>query len=208
MATTIEVPPGNTNEPVGELDGQIAQMATNVGRKFDLKNLNFKLLLLERWRSMKSWGGFFDTSKMHCPVSALQWSRRLLRNLEHFQSNYMCIVFILVIYCILTSPLLLIVLAACFGAMYYAKLRNNDSPLTIAGRRVSLYHQYLVIGVLSVPLLMLAGAPSLLFWIIGASFFVVGLHATVYAIEILDTVGDDFMIPPTQVIASSPVQDL
>lgn len=40
---------------------------------------------------------------------------------------------VLVLYCLLTSPLLLIVIAASGGAAYIAGIKNNDRKLSIAG---------------------------------------------------------------------------
>ena len=40
---------------------------------------------------------------------------------------------VLVIYCLITSPLLIIVLAASGGAAYIASLKNAERKLSIAG---------------------------------------------------------------------------
>lgn len=84
--------------------------------------------------------------------------------------------------------------------------KNQESPLKIAGFSPSLYQQYIAVAVISIPLYLLAGAPSLVFWVIGASFFVIGVHASIYAIELLDTMDDNFMINTQP--QTSPVQEL
>ena len=53
--------------------------------------------------------------------------------MEYFQSNYVMVFLVLVLYCLLTSPLLLIVIAASGGAAYIAGIKNNDRKLSIAG---------------------------------------------------------------------------
>jgi hypothetical protein len=103
-------------EPMGELDGAINNLA--VSAKYNLTQLSPKQLILSRWRLMKSWGAFIDTNKMVFPIAINQWSRRLIKNLQYFQSNYLCVFIILFIYCILTSPLLLLALSASLGAGY------------------------------------------------------------------------------------------
>ncbi|CAG2168314.1 unnamed protein product, partial [Oppiella nova] len=124
-----------------------------------------------------------DTNKMVFPMAISQWSRRLLKNLQYFQSNYLCVFVILIIYCILTSPLLLLALSASIGAAYILTLKNAERPLKFFGKRLTLGQQYLCVGVVSLPLFYIVGAGSAVFWVLGASLFVVGLHASLYAIE-------------------------
>lgn len=168
-------------EPMGELDGAINNLAMSA--KYNLTQMTPKQFLFARWSSMQSWGSFIDTSKMILPVSIQQWSKRLVHNLKHFQSNYFCVFTILFIYCILTSPLLLLVLAAIFAAGYVLTLKNAERPLKIFGRKLNLGQQYLALAICSLPLLYIVGAGGAVFWVIGASLFVITLHASVYSIE-------------------------
>lgn len=168
-------------EPMGELDGAINSLA--VSAKYNLTQLSPKQLLLSRWQLMKSWGAFIDTNKMVFPTAIQQWSRRLVRNLQYFQSNYLCVFILLFIYCILTSPLLLLALSASLGLGYIVTLKNAEKPIKFFGRRLTLGQQYLAIAIGSLPLFYIVGAGSAVFWVIGASLFVVGLHASIYAIE-------------------------
>ena len=168
-------------EPMGELDGTINNLAMSA--KYNLTQMTPKQFLLARWSTMKSWGSFIDTSKMILPVSIQQWSKRLVFNLKHFQSNYFCVFFILFIYCILTSPLLLLVLAAVFSAGYIITLKNAERPLKLFGRKLNLGQQYLALSICSLPLLYIVGAGGAFFWVIGASLFVISLHASVHSAE-------------------------
>ncbi|KPM10689.1 prenylated Rab acceptor-like protein [Sarcoptes scabiei] len=168
-------------EPLGELDGTINNFAQNA--KYNLANLNLRQLLSNHWSKLQSWGSFIDTSKMVLPVSIQQWSKRLVQNFHHFQSNYLFVFFILCIYCVLTSPLLLLVLAAISAAGYILTLKNAERPLKIMGYKLNLGQQYIALGICSIPFLWIVGAGSAVFWVIGASFFVIVLHASVYAIE-------------------------
>ena len=168
-------------EPMGELDGAINNLAMSA--KYNLTQMTPKQFLSARWSSMQSWGSFIDTSKMLLPTSIQQWSKRLVTNMKHFQSNYFLVFTILFIYCILTSPLLLLVLAAVCAAGYILTLKNAERPLKLFGRRLNLGQQYLALGICSLPLLYIVGAGAAFFWVIGASLFVITLHASVYAIE-------------------------
>ncbi len=155
------------DEPLGELDGALNRLATNTSIKLglNLKTVSVKQLYLNQWQQLKSWGSFIDTNRMKTPNSTLQWSRRIVRNVDHFQSNYLCVFLILVIYCVLTSPLLLLAMAANLGACYIVMLKNSESPLKLFGHQLSLAKQYLFVMIASIPLFYLAGAGSAVFWV-------------------------------------------
>ena len=110
---------------------------------------------------------------MQLPVSIPQWSKRLLANLKNFQSNYFILSFILFVYCILTSPLLLLVIAAILAAGYIITLKNAERPLKIFGRKLNLGQQYLALSICSLPMLYIVGAGAAFFWVIGATLFFV-----------------------------------
>ena len=52
---------------------------------------------------------------------------------EYLQSNYVLVFLILVIYCLISSPLLLIVIAGAGGAAYFASIKNETRKIAIAG---------------------------------------------------------------------------
>ena len=60
----------------------------------------------------------------------------------------------------------------------------------LGGREISLAQQYGVVAVCSIPMFLLAGASGAVFWVIGASFFVIALHATFYDFDALDLMED------------------
>ena len=51
----------------------------------------------------------------------------------------MAVFLVLVLYCLITSPLLIIVLAASGGAAYIAGLKNAERKLSIAGEDLSTF---------------------------------------------------------------------
>jgi len=137
-----------------------------------------------RRQGLKSWRDFFNTNKFKAPSSVSSVGRRLMMNVDQFQSNYLCVFIILFVYCILTSPLLLIALAACGGAVYYIRIKNTEtSRIVIAGREIPPVYQYAAVAILSFPLFYAAGAGTTIFWVIGASIFLIVLHALFYASE-------------------------
>ncbi|GAB1598799.1 prenylated Rab acceptor protein 1-like [Argonauta hians] len=130
--------------------------------------------------TIKPWGDFLNTSKFQVPKNLVEVPKHAMKNIEDFQSNYLFVFIGLVIVCILTSPLLLVALAACIGACYIIRLKNQEKKRVIMGHELSLGQQYAGVGVLSFPLFWVAGAGSAVFWVIGASFFLIGLHAVMY----------------------------
>ena len=60
----------------------------------------------------------------------------------------------------------------------------------LGGREISLAQQYGVVAICSIPMFLLAGASGAVFWVIGASFFVIALHATFYDFDALDLMED------------------
>ena len=60
----------------------------------------------------------------------------------------------------------------------------------LGGREVSLAQQYGVVAICSIPMFLLAGASGAVFWVIGASFFIIALHATFYDFDALDLAED------------------
>lgn len=55
--------------------------------------------------------------------------------------------------------------------------------VTIFGRPLNASQQHIALAALTAPLLYLLGAGDLLFWVVGASAFVCGLHAIFYDVE-------------------------
>lgn len=168
------------NDLGGELDGELSK-GTPAG--FSFKNLSLKQLYALLWTNMRSWGSFIDTSKFKLPTATMQWSKRFFNNVEYFQSNYICVFAILLIYCVLTSPFLLLVLSASAGACYLVTLKHKESPIKILSYELSLTHLYAGIAICAFPFFWLVGAGSAVFWVLGASLFVICGHASLYAVE-------------------------
>jgi len=135
-------------------------------------------------------GVFFNTANFQVPPSAGRLSKRLYKNVEYFQSNYVLVFMVLVLYCLITSPLLLIVIAATGGACYIASLKNAERKLSVAGHEVSLAHQYGVIALCSIPFFLFAGAGGIVFWVLGASLVLITGHAAFYNYDALDVAED------------------
>jgi len=145
-----------------------------------------------RRQNVRAWTVFLNSNKFHLPKTTSQVTERVIRNIDYFQSNYLFVFIILAVYCLLTSPLLLIVLAASFGACYIIKLKNVENQIRVCGRELNLAQQYAAVGLISIPLFLLAGAGSVIFWLIGASLVIILAHASCFGIETLNLEDDEF----------------
>ncbi|CAF2636265.1 unnamed protein product [Rotaria sp. Silwood2] len=143
----------------------------------NIQKLNVSELYTRQRQSLRSWTEFFNTNQFKVPANIKAGGRRILLNVEHFQTNYAIVTILLSIYCIITTPALLFVLLAMGAGCYLVSLKNRESQLAIMGRQISLTHQYLAVMCLCVPLLVMVGAGSAIFWILGASVVVIFLHA-------------------------------
>uniref|UniRef100_A0A2R5LJP4 PRA1 family protein n=1 Tax=Ornithodoros turicata TaxID=34597 RepID=A0A2R5LJP4_9ACAR len=142
-----------------------------------------KQWLSQKRQSIKPWRQFADFNRFQVPKTLTQATTRVVRNVEHYQSNYLFVFLGLIIYCILTSPLLLIAIAAAMGGAYIIRLKSAEGKLRLFNRELTAVQQYCLVGMMCFPLFYLAGAGAAVFWVIGASFFTIMLHATLYAVE-------------------------
>lgn len=138
--------------------------------------------LLKEWfftqrEGLKPWANFANSQKFSKPLTLPEGSRRVVSNIKHFRGNYFYVVFGIAVFCLLTSPFLLITLCGSLGACYAVKMKNNDRKVVLMGKELSLPQQYAGVAMVSLPILWLAGAGNAFFWIIGASIVVIVMHA-------------------------------
>lgn len=158
-------------------------------------NLSVASPMVREWMSkrreeIRPWGLFVKTSHFQTPSSLPKLSKRVYKNVDYFLSNYVLVFLVLFIYCLVTSPMLLVVLALSGGGCYYLTLKQRERKLVLGGREVSLAQQYALVGLCAIPLFLLAGAGSAVFWVIGASMVFIGVHASFYNYEALDIAED------------------
>ncbi|KAI8481919.1 PREDICTED: prenylated Rab acceptor protein 1-like [Branchiostoma belcheri] len=150
------------------------------GKMMTLSSPAAREWLEKRRGNVRPWAEFIATAKFRAPANPAAWGKRVMKNVEYYQSNYLFVFLGLVVYCILTNPLLLIALAACLGACYIIKIRSDEKKLMLMGKELSVAQQYGVVAVASFPLFWLASAGTAVFWVIGASFFLIMLHASLH----------------------------
>jgi len=139
--------------------------------------------VLERIRSVRSWATFVHPGNFTKPTNFTKLKRRIPKNLIHFQSNYFIVFVILILYCFITSPLLLLVVAFGLGGCYVLKLWNQEQKFLVCKREIKLNHQYIAVLIITLILLHLAGAGGVLFWSLGGTTLVILAHSMFFSIE-------------------------
>ncbi|XP_018565992.1 prenylated Rab acceptor protein 1 [Anoplophora glabripennis] len=142
-------------------------------------------------RNVRPWLVFIQTSNFKVPPSIPRLGKRIMRNVEYFQANYLFVFLGLVVYCLITSPLILFAIAGTFYAGYRLNKRHTEKKLVLFGKELTLAQQYGLVAVCSMPIYYLVGAHGAMFWVIGASMVVITLHASFYNIEALVPKSED-----------------
>ncbi|XP_072935811.1 prenylated Rab acceptor protein 1 isoform X1 [Epargyreus clarus] len=182
------------------------QMNATVEKKGLQKYVNDMELLIQHLRSgagpalvmgvlssRRPWTQFVATENFKAPASVPRLSRRIYRNVEYFQANYLMVFLGLFAYCLITSPLLLIAMVASFFG--YRKLTSGPNTWKIGGWELSKTQQYAVAAAGSMALCWLAGAGAVLFWVLGATVTVIALHASFFDAEALPPSDDPEQFP-------------
>jgi hypothetical protein len=140
-------------------------------------------LLGELRARLQPWGDFFRPSKFGFPPGLVSIGPRVKHNLEHFLSNYLCLFIALLIYCILTSLLMLLTLVALAGLCYTIYQRTQKGPIFFGSYEVPPSLLYTIALMVCIPLFYLANAGSVMYWVIGTGLFLMLAHAIFYASE-------------------------
>uniref|UniRef100_A0A3B3UFZ0 PRA1 family protein n=1 Tax=Poecilia latipinna TaxID=48699 RepID=A0A3B3UFZ0_9TELE len=147
-----------------------------------------------RRMSIRPWASFVDQRKFSKPRSFGEVCQRVVKNVEVYNSNYTFIFLGLILYCIISSPMLLIALAVFAGAFYIIHLKSLESKLVVLGKELTVPHQMSLAGAISLPVFWLAGAGAAVFWVFGATLFVIGSHAAFRQLEGTDL--DELLMEP------------
>ncbi|KAI8430053.1 hypothetical protein MSG28_000484 [Choristoneura fumiferana] len=87
-------------------------------------------LLMGFLASRRPWTQFVATDNFKPPASLPRLTRRFYRNVEYFQANYFMVFLGLFVYCLVTSPLLLIAMVASFFG--YRKLTSGPNTWKVS----------------------------------------------------------------------------
>lgn len=100
-----------------------------------------------------------------------------------------------------TSPLLLFAVLTSLGVCYWVLIKNTGKQLRVFGRELTLAQQYCLVGLCNMPVLWICGAGAALFWVLGASCFLIMTHAVLYDVEsLLGPEEDSFELTMEEVV--------
>jgi len=139
----------------------------------------------------KPWSEFFNTKKFGLPkVDGIV--QRVQYNLSYFLTNYLCIFVVLLIYCVVTSFVLLLALIALAGLFYSIRQKTLRGPVIIAGNELPPSLLYTLAIIVVIPLFYLADTSGIIGWISGTSLFLIVLHSVLYVSE--EVPGSEFEV--------------
>ncbi|KAH7726768.1 prenylated Rab acceptor [Aphelenchoides avenae] len=146
----------------------------------------------DRRQTLRAWSEFFRCAKFGLPPSLTAVVPRIKNNLQYFLSNYMCVFIVLMVYCILTSFLMLLTLIALGGLFYTIRQRTAKGPVVFGGHEIPPSLMYTAAIMICIPFFALADVGAVMYWVIGSSIFVILAHATLYASE--EVPGSEFEV--------------
>lgn len=53
----------------------------------------------QRRQSVRPWANVLDSKKFNKPKNVGAWTKRTIKNIEHFQTNYFFVFIVLIVYC-------------------------------------------------------------------------------------------------------------
>ncbi|XP_076224084.1 prenylated Rab acceptor protein 1-like isoform X2 [Nomia melanderi] len=118
-----------------------------------------------RKANIRPWSVFLNTNNIRPPPSLQRLSKRVMRNIEYFQTS--------------------------LGTCYKVSQRHAKQELTILNHKLTLAQVYSLVGICSLPIFYLVGAGAALFWVLGVSWFLITLHAAFYNIDSVLCPGED-----------------
>jgi len=74
------------------------------------------------------------------------------------------------VYCRVTSPLILLAIAGTFYAGYKLNQRHLQKKLVLFGKELTLAQQYGLVTLCSMPVYYMVGAHGAMFWVLGKGF--------------------------------------
>ena len=137
----------------------------------------------ERMNQIRPWKDFFALDQFRIPESSTAAQSRASHNFTHFQNNYLIILMLFCGFSLLSDLALLMVAAVCLGGFYFISTLKPDYTLNVGGQEISPKQMnYGWIGV-SVILLYMTSALSVVFWILSVTAVITVAHAALHDVR-------------------------
>ncbi|EDQ87848.1 uncharacterized protein MONBRDRAFT_33098 [Monosiga brevicollis MX1] len=171
--TEVKVQDAEDNDMVSGFSG----MMTSINNPEARSNLlgRVKTFVNDNRKQIVPWNEFF--ARPSAPKNAAVATQRIYHNVGKFKANYVLISCVLALYALFTSPMLLVTLLIMYGGFTWANHLKESGPMSIMGRQFESREVAVATAVGGAVFLWFFGATSLIFWMLGATLFVVGGHA-------------------------------
>jgi len=127
---------------------------------------------------------FFFFQKFGWPPSVVAVVPRVKRNLQYFLTNYLLLAVILLVYCVLTSLLMLLTLIVLGGLFYTIYNRTQRGPVIVAsGYEIPPSLLYTMALAVCFPMFYFADVGGTMYWVMGSSVFLILAHSVFYSSE-------------------------
>jgi len=125
--------------------------------------------------SLRSWSVFCSKTKFSFP-KVTEAPQRLKTNLTYFQTNYIVVFGLIVLYSIISNPWFLLALGVVGGGWAYV-FHVRKEPIFLGSHEVTDREKMVVLGVVTIITFWFASVSNTIFWLIGATLTVVNGHA-------------------------------
>lgn len=122
---------------------------------------------MARREGIRPWSTFLNAASFGAPNNLRVFTSRIISNLIHFQSNYLIIFLLLIAYCLITSPLLLLVIVLSVYVGNKVIRKHDENKFRLLGRELTHKEVFGGLAVCTLPLFYLVGVGSIVFWALG-----------------------------------------
>jgi len=130
---------------------------------------------------------FLSPTAFSKPADRTEWVKRLRANLSFFRNIYLLIFLAVLVYTVLSSPLLLVGLSMLAGAWIYSFiLTNQEEALTIGGFEMRRREKLIVLIPFSILVVTLCGLINSLIYVLVLASLLIGPHASFHEAAELD----------------------
>jgi len=130
---------------------------------------------------------FISPTAFSKPADRSECLRRIRANVSHFRNIYGIVFIVVMVYTVLSSPMLLMGLCILAGAWLYSfVLTNQDEALSIAGFELRRREKLIVLVPFSILIVTLSGMINSLLWVFILSSLIALPHASFHEPHELD----------------------
>ena len=137
----------------------------------------------ERMNQIRPWKDFFSTDQFRIPESSTAAQSRASHNFTHFQNNYLIILILFCGFSLLSDLSLLMVAAVCMGGFYFISTLKPDFVVNLGSQEISVKQLNYGWILVSVILLYMSSALSVVFWILSVTAVITIAHAALHDVS-------------------------